>query len=227
MVKPAYALWLAIIAMNLVLSGCSQPAAAPEGVTPTSVHGQLVLPPGPDIAGMQVIGTIRLDGGETIDEWLILNKDGGFAHDFQGELIGLRVATGIEAVIISYGPDDFPMPDRTGQIRLGDIDTRDHVIERTLQLQMDEGLARSAVRIGMWFGEPAEGVSLGSRQFPVVETGSTMHWLLPHDATDIYFLIEHPQNPGATAESWRSGSQQRFGPYNSTTFPDALTIRSK
>lgn len=174
---------------------------------------------------MEVIGTVRPDSGNPVDEWVVLDNTGAFAHTFQGELIGLRVTTGIEAIITTYDANDFPTPDTSGRIDLGVIDTRDKVVEHTLNLQPDEGHTPTPIRIAMWFGIPPQGVALGSRQFPIIESGTTIRWLLPPNATDIYFLVEHPQDPKATSRSWRGKSQQRFGPYTTKTLPTTLPSR--
>lgn len=224
MVVSTYTLFLAITVASLLGSGCAPETNAPKIASASSVQGRLILPPGLGSRGIQVIGTVRLDEGDTFDQWLILNEDGRFTHNYRGELIGLRITSGIEADITSFDDDDLPEPDRSGQIDLGNIDVRNDVVEHALRLQLGEGTNPGSIRIGMWFGEPSDGVSLGSRQFPVVELGSTVHWLLPHDADDIYFLIEHPSNPDASADAWRGGAQQRFGPYNSEDFPAALVI---
>lgn len=225
--KSAYPCVIVAVVLNLFAFACSRTTAVPRATNLTSVKGRLILPPGSGTRGIQVIGTIRFDEDETADEWLILDESGGFNHEFHGELIGLRVTSGIEAEIISFAADKLPVADRAGQIDFGNIDIRDEVVEHILRLQMDEGLASGSIRIGMWFGAPAAGVSLGSRQFPVIEIGSTMRWLIPRDATDIYFLVEHPSNPRNSVDSWRSGVQQRFGPFNSASLPESLILRSK
>ena len=107
---------------------------------------------------------------------------------------------------------------RDNRTDVGDVDLRSLLVVRQIRV-VD---ARTPViRVSMWPNPPPVGVSLGSRQFPEIKTGSQTEWLIPADAETVYFLVEKPANE-LRGRNWQSGKQQLFGPFQLNSIPAKL-----
>ena len=193
---------------------------------PTLV-GQLLLPDGSGSRGVEILVTVASGEREARTVWVLFDDQGHFSHPFTEPLTSVTVTTGGRAVHrLEAGA--LPGANKEGRIDLGVIDLRDRLAPHRMVLRAAEGSQTGVVRIGMWFGPPPVGpfgepVSLGSRQFPPIVLGSEVEWLLPHEARDVYFLVERPDGPGRGTD-WRSGRQRLFGPFTSAEFPAELVL---
>lgn len=191
------------------------------------VVGQLLLPSGSGSRGVEVLMTFASSEREPRTVWVLFDDQGQFSHTFRESLISVEVTTGGREVHrIDAG--ELPKTNPAGQIDLGVIDLADRLTGHRLMLRAAGGEPSGEVRIGMWFGPPPVGprgepVSLGSRQFPEIALGSELEWLLPHDARDVFFLVERPEGSSRGTE-WRSGEQFLFGPFTSAEFPAELVL---
>lgn len=197
--------------------------AAPQA---TTLLGQLLLPGEGGRRGVELHLWVTAPDGETQQLWVFPDAEGSFAQTVSGELTGVRVYAGSEVHRVE--PGDLPSADDGGRIDLGVIDLREALVARRTILRAAEGEPGGAVRIGLWIGPPHTGPrgelpSLGSKQFPTVELGSTVEWLLPPDASAAHFLVERPDGTDH-ATSWRSGEQHVFGPYELSAFPVELVL---
>lgn len=192
-----------------------------------AVVGRLLLPSGSGSRGVEVLLTVAPPEGEPRTVWVLFDDQGHFSHPLTETLVDVEVTTGARAVV-RIDAAELPEADRAGGIDLGTIDLRDRLRNHRLILRAADGEPAGDVRIGMWLGPPPRGpqgepVSLGSRQFPEIELGSELEWLLPPDARDVFFLVERPDGP-SRGTSWRSGEQTLFGPFTSAELPAELVL---
>lgn len=189
--------------------------------------GQLILPSGPGSRGVEVLMTVAPIDGEPRTVWVLFDDQGRFSHTFQETLTSVEVTTGMRE-IYRIDAGELPEANQAGQIELGAIKLLDRLVRHRLVLRAADDEPSGDVRIGLWFGPPPVGprgepVSLGSRQFPEIVLGSELEWLLPHDARDVFFLVERPVGASRGAE-WRSGELSLFGPFTSADIPAELVL---
>ncbi len=192
----------------------------------TSLVGQLLLPAGGDRRGLEVHAWIADQDGEERQLWIFPDADGRFARDVSGQPTRVVVHAGSEVYRVEG--DDLPRANGRGRVDLGVVDLRERLVVRRVRVLAAAGAPGGLVRLGLWVGPPHRGPqgelpSLGSKQFPAVELGSEVEWLLPPDARAVHFLVERPEGPGRGVD-WRSGAQQVFGPYESASFPLDLEL---
>lgn len=192
---------------------------------PTLV-GQLLLPPGAGSRGVEVVVRTAPGSGEPATVWVLFDEQGRFAHNFQEVPTSVTVTAGSEVHRVDTSTLQKAM--QSGRIDLGAIDLRDRLTRHRLRVREAAGKLPGQVRVGMFFGPPPVGpwgepVSLGSRQFPPIELGSDMEWLVPIDGRDFYFLVERPLGFG-NGTNWRSGVQRLFGPFAATGLPNELVV---
>lgn len=190
--------------------------------------GQLLLPSGFGSRGVEVLVRVAPSGGEPRTVWVLFDEQGRFSHTFRGTLTSVTVTAGIGREIHRIDAGDLPEVNQAGQIDVGVINLRDRLMRHRLMLRAADGKPPGDVRVAMWFGPPPVGpaggrVELGSRQFPPVALGSELEWLLPHEAREVYFLVERPAGSGLGSE-WRSGQQRLFGPFTSAELPVELIM---
>jgi hypothetical protein len=188
-----------------------------------SLAGRLVLPPGEGLRGVDVELRFATDGGGTVTKWALPDAGGRFARAVDDWPDSVVVTAGSGFEVLELRAEALPQPDAAGIIDLGEIDLRRSLTSHTLQLEPAPGAALGEVRVAMWSGPPPPGVALGSRQFPPVAVGSAREWLVPVDAEGIHFLVERPRDPDPAAPWWE-GAQQRFGPFDSRSLPEALIL---
>lgn len=193
-----------------------------------TVVGQILLPDGSGSRGVELLLTINAPGSEARLQWVLFDEEGHFEQVLHGSLHEVVVTSGNGVDVYRVDAEELPEINRANEINLGVIDLRDQLERHYLLLRAADGAAHGEVRVAMWFGPPPVGpsgepVSLGSRQFPPVELGSEMEWLLSPEAQSIYILVERPVEPtGGT--NWRSGKQQLFGPFTSADMPTELIV---
>jgi hypothetical protein len=190
--------------------------------------GQLLLPNGSGSRGVEVLLEVAPSAEEPRTVWVLFDDEGRFSQAFRGTLTLLQVTTG-GLDVFRIDAADLPAPNEAGRIDVGAINLRERLAARRFLLRGSEAEPSAVARVGMWFGPPPVGpqgepVSLGSRQFPEVALGTELEWLLPHDARDVYFLVERPDGPSRGIER-RSGQQQLFGPFTAAEFPTELVLR--
>lgn len=223
MKSPIHALLFAfLLAFLLAIIAC-----APR-VEQKSVVGQLLLPSGVGSRGVELRLTMAAKGQEAHDVWVLFDEQGQFSNPIQETLISVTVTSGGPVVIHQIATQDLPQSNPEGEIDLGVMDFRDRLIPHRLWVRAADGSEPGVVRVAMWSGLPPTGpygepVSLGSRQFPPVELGSEMEWLVPVGADSIYFLVERPDGPGR-GKLWRSGQQRLIGPFIPTDLPAELIM---
>ena len=206
----------------LLLFGVACQGETVADVVATRVTGHLELPPGEGNRGVEVIVTV--DGQEL---WMRPEATIDFAKRFDGRLERVRVVSGIQRELLTIESDALPAPDADGTIDLGTIDLRDRLLGHRFRIEAAEGAAGGPVRIALCHGLPprdmlGQRISLGSWQFPSIELGSDVDWLLPRGATDLYFLVERPVDPND--ERWLTGTQRLFGPYDLGSLPATLEM---
>ena len=227
-------LWRAATLLAIVLAGaaCEISVDGQQAVDPErSLVGQVLLPPGTGSRGVEVVVTVAEandPGDRPRDVWLLFDEDGRFHHTFRGSLVRVSVSTGIRAELYRIEAGALPEPDQPDQIDVGVIDLRERLTRHRLVVRAAEGAPAGDVWLALCFGPPpvgprGESIALGSRQFPPVSLGSEVEWLLPHDAQAVHFLVERPAGSGRGSE-WRSGRQQLFGPFDSTSLPTELVM---
>ncbi len=187
-----------------------------------------MLPSGSGSRGVEVLLQVAASADAPRTLWVLFDDDGRVSQSYRGTLNELLVTTG-GFDVVRLGADDLPAPDRAGRVDVGTIDLRERLARRRFLLRESDGDRAGVVRVGMWSGPPPVGprgepVSLGSRQFPEILVGTELEWLLPHDARDVYFLVERPDGP-SRGTAWRSGEQQLFGPFRAADFPTELVLR--
>ena len=206
--------------------GCS--STAHEAKNPKSeriVTGQLLLPDGIGARGVQVIIDIAKDGSTT-REWLELNNDLKFQKSFNGTLTKLEIATGLSTIVHRLNAKELARPTQQNSVDVGTIDLRRRLQSHKIKFFSD---GASVLRAGMWLEKPKTDFagslpSLGSRQFPEIETGNEMDLLLPSEFDAAYFLVEAPADKRRGKE-WRSGKQKLFGPFRSSELPAELRLQ--
>ncbi|MEM8557627.1 MAG: hypothetical protein AAGG50_07375 [Bacteroidota bacterium] len=201
------------------------PATAPS-FEADSLVGQLRLPGEGGRRGVEVHAWVATPDGEEHQIWVLPEDDGRFAQAISGALTRVHVSAGSDVHRIDAA--DLPPADDQGRVDLGVIDLRERLVARRVRVRAAEGASGGVVRVGLWLGPPHTGPqgelpSLGSKQFPTVELGSELEWLLPPNASAVHFLVERPASTGHTT-TWRSGTQQVFGPYASSAFPLDLVM---
>lgn len=190
--------------------------------------GRLLLPSGSGSRGVEVLLQVAESADAPRTLWVLFDDDGRVSETYRGTLNELLVTTG-GFDVVRLGAGDLPAPDRAGRVDVGTIDLRERLARRRFLLRESDGDRAGVVRVGMWSGPPPVGprgepVSLGSRQFPEIDVGTELEWLLPHDARDVYFLVERPDGP-SRGVAWHSGEQQLFGPFRAADFPTELVLR--
>ena len=203
----------------------SPPATATSSQAATLV-GQLLLPGEGGRRGVELDAWVTAPDGELNQLWLLPDADGRFAHGFSGELTRVSVSAGSEVHRIDAV--DLPRADDNGRVDLGAIDLRESLVAYRVRTRAGDGATGGVVRMGLWIGPPQTGPlgslpSLGSKQFPPLELGSEVEWLLPPGISAVYLLVERTDGPGHTT-NWRGGKQQLFGPYESSMFPLELVL---
>ncbi len=226
--QPTTAACLSILFAVTAASGCRGELANDPHLAagePTLV-GQLLLPPGTGSRGVEVRVSTAEGSGEPPTVWVLFDEQGRFAHTFRAMPTSVTVTAGSEVHRIDSNTLHQAGP--SGRIDLGAIDLRDRLTRHRLRVREAAGKLPGEVRVGMFFGPPPVGpqgepVSLGSRQFPPIELGSEMEWLVPIAGRDLYFLVERPLGFGSGTE-WRSGVQRLFGPFAVTGLPNELVV---
>lgn len=222
------------------LAGCAPetvstdraPGEAPpaSSASSTTLAGRLLLPGEGSRGDVELRVDLRVwvagpDGEEHL-RWIFPHADGRFEWETLDVPTRLSVHAGAEVHRIDTV--DLPTADASGRIDLGSIDLRESLTVWRLRLRASEGAPGGAVRIGRWIGPPHTGPfgeppSLGSKQFPTVELGDEVEWLLPPDASAVHFLVERPSGPGRGV-NWRSGEQRLFGPFDAPATPLELFV---
>ena len=202
-----------------------EPHAAP---LKSSLVGQLLLPGVGGSRGVEILAQYLDTGGKPQPAWVRFDQQGRFAHTFTGRVTEVRVTAGADVHRIDA--QHLPAPDRSGRIDLGVVDLRDRLQEHRMRLRPADGAEQGDARIGLWIDPPPVGpqgepVSLGSAQFPELQLGSEVDWLLPPETHSVYFLVERPSD-SRRGRDWRSGRQQLFGPFTTAQFPRASHARS-
>lgn len=214
-------LWLTLFTLN-----CSYSAIAwsqQTAVQKHSVVGQLLLPYGTGSRGVQVIATVISEDNAIHSEWLDLDEQYRFRGSLTGMLKELEIVTGIDKTVHQIVGQELVRFIKGDEIDIGTIDLRERLLSHKIKLTTGNKANTAALRIGMWFEKPPTGVSLGSRQFPEVSTGTEIEWLLPREFDRVYFLVERPANT-RRGRNWRSGKQSLFGPFSSRELPTELKI---
>ena len=206
-----------------VCGGCST-ADQSEPVRSSSqvVVGQLLLPAGNGPRGIQVVIGVVADDASVHHEWLVLDEEYRFRKSFIGRLKEFEVVAGIDKTVFEISDTQLARLSKLSKVDVGDIDLRERLQARKFRLLTEDG-SNKTLRIGMWFGKPPAGVSLGSRQFPEMESGAEASWLLPREFDGVYWLAEEPIGE-KRGRHWRSGKQTLFGPFVSSELPAELTI---
>lgn len=192
-----------------------------------SLVGQVLLPSGEGRRGVELWVTVTGDGQVAHATWVQFDARGYFSHPVKGTLTDVSVNVGGREVY-QLGATDLSVSNDLATMDIGDIDLRDRLVAHRLFLRPADGSLQGEVRVGMWFEPPPVGprgepVSLGSAQFPPVELGTEMEWLLPREEQSIYFLVERPVGSGRGRE-WRSGHQRLFGPFAFEDLPTVLVV---
>lgn len=210
----------------------SRSSGPPQGATTDApsdaarLTGRLRLPGPAGRRGLELHAWFQGSSGLEEQLWILPGSDGRFTSELPGPLT--RIALWAGSDVLRLGPADLPRPDETGLVDLGTIDLRDRLAGHTVRISTEGEPRTGVVRSGPWTGLPqrsAEGElpSLGSVQFPPIQLGDDVEWLLPHDARDLYFLVERPTGPGRGLE-WRTGQQWLFGPFELDDFPLELIL---
>lgn len=209
--------------------GCRGEPASDQRRAPLdrTLVGHVLLPPGSGSRGVEVLARTAPGGGEPHITWVLFDEHGLFSHTFSESLTSVTVTAGSEVYRVAGG--ELPKVNQAGQIDLGVVDLRDRLMRHRLMVRATDDKPPDEVRVAMFFGLPPVGpegepVSLGSRQFPPVTLDSDVEWLLPHEARDVYFLVERPAGSGRGIE-WGSGQQRLFGPFTSADLPAELIIQ--
>lgn len=189
--------------------------------------GQVLLPPGEGRRGVELHVEVQAPDEDPIDQWIFFDAQGQFEHSFRGNLTGVTIRTG-GAELFRVEAEKRAQASQSEQLHVGVIDLRDRLLRHRLAVGAAQGKPLGVVRVAMWLRPPPVGpqgepVSLGSRQFPPVELGSTMEWLVPAEAQSVYFLVERPADE-KRGRHWRSGHQQLFGPYRSSQLPTKILM---
>lgn len=171
---------LALVFVLAALSGCNgKPVSEPPGALVERILvGQLLLPNGPGSRGVEVQVLTASGKGEPRAIWVLFDEEGHFSHSFREKLSNVKVTAGIGWEIYGIDAGDLPKVNQAGQIDVGTINLRDHLMRHHLKLSAADGKPEGDVRVAMWLGLPPVGpsgepVSLGSRQFPPVALGSS------------------------------------------------------
>ncbi|CAE7759043.1 unnamed protein product [Symbiodinium sp. CCMP2592] len=188
--------------------------------------GQLQLPGEGGRRGVEVHAWVRDSKGGENQLWILPGGDGRFAREFEGEVTRVRVFAGREVHRIDG--DDLPKVDGDGRVDLGVIDLRELLVGYQMRTRLAGGKSDGEYRAALWIGPPPTGPrgslpSLGSAQFPTLELGEQVEWLLPADIRDVYFLVELPDGDGR-GRDWRSGEQRVFGAFEASDFPVELVV---
>ncbi len=202
----------------------SESAAASQE---SKIVGQLRLPGEGGRRGVEIHAWVRDSEGNENQLWILPGVDGRFAREFEGEVTRVRVFAGREVHRIDG--DDLPKVDGDGRVDLGVIDLRDLLVGYKMRTRLDERDTGGEYRAALWIGPPPTGPrgslpSLGSAQFPTLELGESVEWLLPADIRDVYFLVELPDGDGR-GRDWRSGEQRVFGAFEASDFPLEFLIQ--
>jgi hypothetical protein len=220
------------VLITALMTACArqaEPESSPHAdALERDLVGQLVLPSGVGSRGVELVITASEAGGEPRPSWVQFDEQGRFAHSFRGTLNSLSVSTGVWAELERLDAEELSQVDDAGHVDVGVIDLRDRLTAHRVVTRAAEGAPAGEVRIAMCFGLPPVGpaggrMELGSRQFPPVPLGAEVEWLLPRAAPSVYFLVERPLDPGREG-TWRTGSQQLFGPFTSATLPAELSV---
>lgn len=215
-----------LITLCLLLTiGCNNADTRPvePATVVRNVVGRVMLPAGDGARGIAVILTMDASADRPEDEWALLDEHDAFAKPVRGKLTRVRVVAGSFMTVVELSGDALPRPDAIGRIDLGDIDVRDLVTSHRLKLTAAPGSEAGAVRVGMWFEPPHPDVSMASRQFPELQTGDTMEWLVPKEAEAVYFMSERPADDGRGLE-WKSGKKTLVGPFGLGELPGELVV---
>lgn len=221
-----------------VLSGCTRDPVSTEGSrseAPSAqnapvqnsvsedgtVVGQVLLPGTGGRRGLEIHAWFIDANGTERQLWILPEDDGRFERSFSGVLTRARVVAG------SY-VQDLQLNQNQGIVDLGMIDLRERLVVCPIRVRSGDEVTEGDVRVGLWIGQPHTGPqgefpSLGSKQFPTHAIGQSVEWVLPPDVRDVYFLVERPDGP-ARGTSWRTGAQQLFGPFESSSFPIDLIL---
>lgn len=214
-----------VAALALLLTSCQDGRADTPGsdASPPTLAGRVLLPAGVGNRGVEVVVTFATQDPDRERQWVLFDADGRFEAVLYGWPIRIVVTAG-HGVIRRFEADVLPAVDAVERIDLGVIDLRDALEPHRMVVRGADGRPAGDVRVAMWLGsQPPPGVALGSRQFPPMPLGSELAWLLPPDATDVYFLVERPADAGGGRE-WETGPQQRFGPFTAATVPAELVL---
>lgn len=205
-------------------------SAIADAPRPTTLIGQLLLPGEGGQADVELRVSLTVwvaaPDGETRQLWIFPDADGRFTSEIPGVLNRVSVFAGSEVYRVELA--DLPRADASGQVDLGSIDLRASLVVWRVRVRAAEGAPGGVVRIGRWVGSPHRGPlgelpALGSKQFPTLELGREIEWLLPPDASAVHFLVERPDGPGR-GRHWRGGPQQVFGPYDASEPPLELVL---
>lgn len=207
----------------LVIAIASALFCSEGNVEEVVVSGQLLLPEGEGSRGVELIATVVSDNGEKQERWIRFDREGRFEQRFSERLVGLKVASGIGAVVYEFDSRALSTIDSRRQVKLRAVDLTEKLVARHVKLARGADLRSEVVRVSMWFQKPRKDVSLGSAQFPEVKPGTNQEWLLPLEFDAAYFLVEHPATDDR-GRNWRSGKQQLFGPFKPKELPSELLI---
>lgn len=192
--------------------------AISEGGT---VIGRVLLPGTGGRRGLEIHAWFIDANGTERQLWILPEDDGRFERAYSGVLCRVRVVAG------SY-MQDLQLNQNQGILDLGIIDLREQLVVCPTRVRSGDGTIGGNVRVGLWIGQPHTGPrgefpSLGSKQFQTYEIDQPIDWVLPPDVRDVYFLVERPDGPDR-GTSWRTGAQQLFGPFESSSFPIDLIL---
>jgi hypothetical protein len=225
--KSVVAMLYAVV-VAIVVSCARQPESVSNQHAVASARtlvGRVMLPLGDGSRGVEVV--VTSGGSESRRTWVLFDEQGHFAHSFEETPTRVTVSTGIRHELQHVDIDDQTDVNETGEIDIGAIDLRDRLTARRMMVRAAEGAAQGDARMALCFGLPPVGPSggrmaLGSRQFQPFTLGAERSWLLPHDADEIYLLVERGSG---TDREWRSGPQQLFGPFTSAELPTELVMK--
>lgn len=201
--------------------------AQPVEVRPIEkiVKGELLLPPGDGSRGIHLI--IDVVNNESLNRhWLSLEEGFKFQKNFVGTLEKLEVATALSTIVYQLNEKELSQLASKSIVNLGTIDLRTQLKNHKITILSQN---KNTLRIGMWLNKPVTDTSgylpsLGSRQFPEIEAGTEINYLIPSKFDTAYFLLEEPSD-NKRGKEWRSGKQKLFGPFSSSKLPSVLEIQ--